>query len=246
MAELAAPMVKKSQTMMYASTLQAPWLVVTGLDGAGKTTLVHELTASRGAHRFRLPYHDFVKSSLSRSGQGLPWGDALTDRLLFATDARLTNYLIREWRSTQSLLISQRGWMDNYIFGAVQGVAYEQTAALLETAELERPAAIIYLITEPTIAFDRIRHDPHRDKYETLEFMLIQHRETLRFYQAVQSGLPILAPFAGIPTILIETSHKTEQAVFTEAERFLAGVATLPHCLSPSSGVDSGRASRRL
>jgi hypothetical protein len=68
--------------------LQAPWIVVTGLDGAGKTTLVTHLTKAHQAHRFRLPYHDFVKPALNRSGQGLSWGDVVTDRLLFAADAR--------------------------------------------------------------------------------------------------------------------------------------------------------------
>jgi thymidylate kinase len=202
----------------------APWLVVTGLDGAGKSLLVRWLATRCGAHAFRLPYHDFVKPALRQSGRGAPWGDVLTDRLLFATDARLTNYHIRQWRTTHPLLVSQRGWMDNYIFGAVQGVGYAETDTLLRTAELERPSAIIYLVAEPAVAFARICRDPNGDKYETLQFMRRQYRETLRFYQAVRAGWPILAPFAGIPATLLDTSCESAEAVACRASLFLREV----------------------
>lgn len=36
--------------------------------------------------------------------------------------------LISEWRATKRLLISQRGWMGNYIFGTVQGVSCAETS----------------------------------------------------------------------------------------------------------------------
>ena len=71
----------------------APWLVITGLDGAGKTSLVRRVSERFGAFAFRLPHHDFVFPALELSGGGTPFGDVLTDRLIFATDARLTNAL---------------------------------------------------------------------------------------------------------------------------------------------------------
>src|SRR5580692_406000 len=97
----------------------APWVVVTGLDGAGKTSLVQRLGEEYAGHRFRLPYHDFVLPALRQSGDGTPFGDVHTDRLVMAADARLTNSLIRGWRRRFLLLVSQRGWMDNFVFGAV-------------------------------------------------------------------------------------------------------------------------------
>src|SRR5215472_18791405 len=129
--------------------IKAPWIVVTGLDGAGKTTLVRSLCARHGGRSFRLPYHAFVKPAIARSGHGGPFTDVVTDRLVFAADARLTNYLIADWRRTDALLVSQRGWMDNYVFGAVQGVSWAETAAQLGTEELERPSAIIHLVAQP-------------------------------------------------------------------------------------------------
>jgi predicted ATPase len=83
---------------MPSKTASGSWIVVTGLDGAGKTTLVHDLGVFFGARTFRLPLHDFVRPMLLRSGDGEPFSDIHTDRLLFALDARLANYQIGSWR----------------------------------------------------------------------------------------------------------------------------------------------------
>jgi thymidylate kinase len=199
----------------------APWIVVTGLDGAGKTTLTTRLASAHHALHFRLPYHDFVGPALTRSGQGTPFGDVHTDRLIFAADARLTNYLLRDWRQSHPLLVSQRGWMDNFIFGAVQGVSYVECEALLRSVELERASAIIYLVAEPEIAFERIQNDPERDKYETLDFLHEQRSHTLRFQQAVVEGLPVLAAFHGIPALVLDTTNLDADTVVQETAQFL-------------------------
>lgn len=205
----------------------APWITITGLDGSGKTTLLRALSQELGGFQFRLPHHRFVRQLLSLSGEGSAFGDVHTDRLLFATDARLTNTLIRGWRQTHPLLLSQRGWMDNFIFGAVQGVGYQETDELLRPSELERPSAIIYLIAEPQLAFSRIATDRYGDKYETPEFIVEQHRQTVRFYESVDAGLPVLAPFAGIPAICIDTTIKTRDTVLRQAREFVT--RTLSH-----------------
>jgi thymidylate kinase len=199
----------------------APWITITGLDGSGKTTLLRALSAELGGFQFRLPHHGFVREFLNVSGKGTAFGDVHTDRLLFATDARLTNCRIPDWRQTHLILLSQRGWMDNFIFGAVQGVTYEQTDQLLRPSELERPSAIIYLTADPEVAYSRIAADQSADKYETPDFIAVQHRETLRFYESVRAGLEILAPFAGIPAILIDSTTKTIATVRDEARAFL-------------------------
>ncbi len=204
--------------------MTAPWIVVTGLDGSGKTTLVSSLAGLLKAQKFRLPYHDFVRDCLARSGDGSPFGDAHTDRLLFALDARLANYFIRTSRSNNISLVSQRGWMDNFIFGAVQGISYEQTEAMLRTAELERPTAHICLIADPAIAFARLQACAYRDKYETEEFIARQHLETTRFFDCVLAEDSALQSLRGIPTILIDTTNRTHHQTCFEAMAFLDGV----------------------
>jgi thymidylate kinase len=199
----------------------AAWIVVTGLDGSGKSTLVARLANERGAHQFRLPYHDFVRPCLAQSGAGSPLGDVHTDRLLFALDARLANYAIREFRRAGVDLVSQRGWMDNFIFGAVQGVSYEQTEAMLRPGELERPSAHVFLIAEPAVALLRLEGSEHRDKYETAEFIALQYRETKRFIAAVKQGIPALRSFVDIPAILIDTIHMSQQELQKKALSFL-------------------------
>jgi thymidylate kinase len=200
---------------------KSPWIVVSGLDGSGKTTLATALARKMGARFFRIPFHDFVKPGITRSGDGTPFGDVHTDRLLFAADARLTNYLIRDWRAQGLPLVSQRAWMDSYVFSSVQGVSYEETAQLLRPEDLERPSAIIYLVAKPEVAFERIRNDPHGDKYETLPFMRVQHKETVDFCEAVRAGRPLVALFREIPAILIDTTHLTTGDVFERGAEFV-------------------------
>jgi thymidylate kinase len=209
---------------MSAGVALAPsaWIVVTGLDGAGKTTLVRRLAAHFGAHAFRLPLHDFVRPALEKSGANAPFGDVHTDRLLFALDARLANYDIAAWRGAGRTLVSQRGWMDNFIFGAVQGVSHAESEALLRTSELERPTAQIFLLAEPRTAYGRIRDDPRADKYETPAFLEQQFAETSRFLARVAARAPELAAFHDAPTRVVDTTSLTEEEVFTIAIDYCA------------------------
>jgi thymidylate kinase len=212
---------RPARTGANVTSPAAPWIAITGLDGSGKTTLVRAVAEELGGFQFRLPYHGFVRQFLNVSGGGSAFDDVHTDRLLFATDARLTNTLIRQWRQTHPLLVSQRGWMDNFIFGAAQGVSYEDADALLRTTELEHPTAIVYLTADPQVAFDRISADENGDKYETLEFITEQHRQTLRFYESVEAGLPALRAFDAIPATLIDTTTMTTGTVHRAARDFL-------------------------
>lgn len=202
---------------------KAPWIVVTGLDGTGKTTLIKSLAEEYGdgIFTFHLPYSDFVIPALKLSGGGTPYGDVQTDRLIFATDARLTNECLRKWRTEYENVISQRGWMDNFIHGKVQGVSYQDTCALLQLESLERASGIIYLNADAAVAFARIENDHNGDKYETLEYMKKQADETQNFFDAVRNGNDMLACFQGIPSVFYDTTNLTMEETRKKAKPFL-------------------------
>jgi thymidylate kinase len=205
---------------------KAPWIVITGLDGTGKTTLVKELAKDygEGAFTFHLPYSDFVIPSLKISGKGEPFGDVHTDRLIFATDVRLTNQHLKRWREENDIIFSQRGWMDNFIHGKVQGFSYKETLSSLEAESLEKATAIICLNADPLVAYSRIKDDCDGDKYETLEYIKKQAKETDNFFKAVEKKDPALHCFQEIPFVIYDTTKKTKQETKQKTKLFLDSV----------------------
>ncbi len=115
-------------------------IVITGMDGVGKTTLIKALSrffVPQRVTNIHLPYADFVRSALATSGDGTPLGDPWTDRLIFALDNRLVAYKVRELEKAAEydILLLQRGWMDSYIHGAGQSFSYEAITSLVHPAD---------------------------------------------------------------------------------------------------------------
>jgi len=198
-----------------------PWIVVTGLDGSGKSTLVTDLAAHYGVRHFRLPFWPFVKELMAVSGGGSQFGDPYTDRLLHVVDSRLADGQIRTWRDAGETLVSQRGWLDHFVFGACQGWSYEQMCALLRPEDLSTASVYIHLHADPEIAYARIADDQDGDKFETLDFMRVQARETVRCWEAVRLGVDAFASFQGAAHLLLDTSELTTVQTFTRACEFL-------------------------
>jgi thymidylate kinase len=165
-------------------------IVVSGMDGAGKTSLCDSLAtffAPKKVARLHLPYSTFSMSALAISGDGSAFGDPWTDRLIFALDNRLVAYKIQQLRKEgYDYLIMQRGWMDSFVAGAVQGFSYEQIHELLHTYDLPRVDCTVHLNCTPDVAYGRIKDDRDGDKYETPEYLNDQYKETLRFYESTQ------------------------------------------------------------
>lgn len=212
-------------------------ITVTGQDGSGKTTLVKRLTelfADRKVATLHLPASEFVHDALKVSGDGTPMGDTYTDRLIFALDNRLTHYRLLKLRETNDIVITQRGWMDSFIHGAVQGYAYHETAALTKIDQLVSPTCSIYLNCDPWVAYGRVRDDPDKDKFETLEYMTRQYHETKSFYEVLEHDR-VLAEMFSEPRIYIDTTRLSHDQTLLQVVEFLETVSPQLSVTTPTS-----------
>ena len=211
-----------------------PWIVVTGLDGSGKTSLIDNLARlfnEKGLriNRFRSPHdHYLVHNLLNVSGDGEPMKDRYTDRLIFALDNRILGTRIRHWDDSEKydLLLSQRGFFDSFVHGAVQGYTYHDIAIMNQIDDLPKCTVMIHLCADSTVAFNRIKDDDDMDKFETPSYMRKQEFETRRGFRALtQEENADLSCFKGIKNFFIDTTELTSEEVFrfawTRLEKFL-------------------------
>lgn len=205
------------------------WIVITGLDGTGKTTLKKNLvgyfkTRNLRVKDFKFPYDKHLLDLLNNTvGDGRPWQDNYTDQMLFTLDNRIVGtVLVRDWRESNDVLVSQRGYIDSFVHGRCRGFDYNTTDRLMRTNELERCDVMIHLNAQPDVAFDRIKEDPNADKFEIPEYIKRQAFETSEaYYQLRDEENPALSAFRNIPNIYIDTSELTTQQTFLTAVREL-------------------------
>lgn len=194
--------------------MSGKWIVVTGLDGTGKTTLKNRLIGFLKGRKklvkdFKAPYDKYLLGLLDVSGDGLPWKDNYTDQLIFTLDNRILSNYVRNWRKEFDYLVSQRGFLDSYVHGEVRGYDYSQVDELLKTEELQKCDVMIHLNADPKVAFDRIKDDPDGDKFETLEYIEKQAIATKRAYEELVNKNPNLNAFFGTQNIYVDTTYIT-------------------------------------
>lgn len=202
---------------------KTPWIVVTGLDGSGKTTLVdmleeHLTKNGLRVKRTRSP-HDksFIGELLNVSGDGDTMKDRYTDRLIFALDNRILGTRIRQWMTSgeYDIILSQRGFFDSFVHGSVQGYTYEQIAALNQIEDLPKCSLMFHLCTDSTIAYQRIKNDENANKFRNPQYMQKQEEEIRRGYRMLTQGNnPDLAAFRDIPNFFIDTTSLTKAEIF--------------------------------
>lgn len=198
------------------------WICVTGLDGTGKTTLKSNLvgyfrTNNLRVKDFKFPHDKHLLDLLNNTvGDGRPWQDNYTDQMLFTLDNRIVGtVLVRDWRESNDVLVSQRGYIDSFVHGRCRGFTYEQVDKLMRTNELERCDVMVHLNADPMVAFNRIKEDPDADKYEIPEYIKRQAFETSEaYYQLRDEENPALAAFRNIPSIYIDTTSLTTDETF--------------------------------
>ena len=87
------------------------WIVITGLDGAGKTTLERNLVDffkdSYLVKSFKLPCTTSTFSFLDICGDGLPLVDICPSSMISSTYDSTVNLKVKNWKNEYDLLISQ-------------------------------------------------------------------------------------------------------------------------------------------
>jgi len=184
------------------------WIVLTGIDGAGKCEVGKFLTKTLKNHGysvkyFRLPYFKWIKEMHWISGHGKPLGDPYTDALLFAAGDRLANYYIKEWKKFDFLL-SHRGWVDSFVYRRVQGFTFSETANLLKIEELEKPDAIIFLECDVKTAFERLK-GREKDKFETKPYLNKLSDGYKQFFTGLERKDKSLKFFEGVRVFKIDS-----------------------------------------
>lgn len=194
------------------------WIVVTGLDGSGKTSLVSNLTSwlseekKLKVKRDRFPHDRYlVKDLLDKSK------DRYTDRLLFALDNRLFGTELAEIIESgkYDVIVTQRGFLDSFVHGAVQGFSYSWIGELNQIADLPKCDIMIHMVCEARTAYSRICNDPDADKFEYPAYIDKQERETRRAYAEVISETnPDLEHFKNCQNLYIDTTQMSIDEVF--------------------------------
>lgn len=195
---------------------KAKWIVVSGLDGSGKTTLVDNLEKwiteqKRRVKRSRLPYDEYLVRDLLNVSN-----DSYTDRMLFALDNRIFATHLREWQNSgeYDFIITQRGFLDSFVHGAVQGYSYSWIGELNRIAELPKCQVIIHMVAEAETAYQRIKDDPDADKFEYIEYIRKQESETRKaFHEVVQKNMD-LEHFHGAINIYVDTTQMSTDETF--------------------------------
>lgn len=193
------------------------WVVVTGLDGSGETSLVTNLVTYFERKKFkvkrdRFPHDPYlVKTLLDKSK------DSYTDRILFALDNRIFGTELSEIIDSNEydIIITQRGFLDSFVHGAVQGYSYSWISELNQISTLPKCDIMVHMVCEASVAYSRIMNDPDADKFEYPDYIRKQERETRHAYAEVISGTnPDLQHFNGCKNLYVDTTQMTIQEVF--------------------------------
>lgn len=204
------------------------WLVVTGLDGSGKTTLVENLTKwlqdnkQFSVKRDRFPHDNYLVSKLLNKSK-----DRYTDRILFVLDNRLFGTELKELieAGEYDFIVTQRGFLDSFVHGAVQGYSYSWIEEMNQLADMPKCDVMIHMVCEAGIAYSRICDDPDADKFEYPVYMEKQEAETRKAFKEIMEGSnPALEHFKNSKNIYIDSTQMTTDEVFALAKSKLQQV----------------------
>jgi dTMP kinase len=187
------------------------WICVVGIDGSGKTSLCNYLIDVFGtkAKFMKSPYFDWVREMIQISGDNSPYKDAQTDMLIFAANHRLEQYYIRKYLFENNFLVTQRFWLDFFVYQGVQGLSKDDMLFVLKPEKFKKPDIIFFLKSDPYVAFQRIK-GLGGDKYEKLDLLIAHDKYYSKLFEEISNNL-FQIPFSRTKIILIENNGSLDE-----------------------------------
>lgn len=207
---------------------ETKFISVTGQDGAGKTSLRDGLAqyyAEKGlvVMTAKSPCDKHIVHLLNNAISQDGYEDPYTEELLFSfCDGLLSNYMI-QLKGRVDYFICQRGPMDQYAHGVTRsGKDFKTIYDVQKPERLMKFDVYLHLNCNPKVAWDRIKEDEGKDRYEYPEYFARQTVNTKILYDAIVAGdEPELEFLRASKNFYIDTTEMTIREVREAALKLL-------------------------
>ena len=207
---------------------ETKFISITGQDGAGKTSLRDGLAQYYAAKDLvvmtsKSPCDAHIVKLVNKDISQKDYKDEYTEELAFCfTDGLLSNYMY-QMEGRVDYLISQRGPADQYAHGVTRsGWSYSEIYEVQRPERLAKFHVYIHMNCDPKVAWERVKGDEHKDRYEYLEYFIPQSANTKKLYDAIVSGNEPELEFLRVSKhYYIDTTNLTIEQVFDKVLAYL-------------------------
>ena len=198
------------------------YISVMGQDGSGKTTLRNNLADFFEAQgntviTAKSPCDKYLVGLLNNAISQNGYNDWYTEQLLFSfADGLLSNYMV-QLKGHCDYFICQRGPADQYDHGITRsGRTYEQIHEIQRPERLAKFDMYIHMNCDAKVAWNRIRNDEDKDRYEYPEYFDTQVKNTKALYDNIcnVSEYPSLQFMADAKHIYVDSTYLSIDQVF--------------------------------
>lgn len=207
---------------------ETKFISITGQDGAGKTSLRDGLAKYYADQGFvvmtsKSPCDKHIVQLLNKAISKNGYKDPYTEELLFSfCDGLLSNYMI-QLNGRVDYFICQRGPMDQYAHGVTRsGKTYKEIYDVQKPERLMKFNVYLHMNCNPQVAWERIKNDEDKDRYEYEEYFARQTVNTKKLYDDIVAGNdPELEFLRASENYYIDTTEMTIEEVLQLAIKFL-------------------------